>query len=206
MLLFALFSIASCVFLPVKGCGELTLMDSSQIIVELRDNGDLHLSLIKRGTPVLQRIVNSEAIPEGQHILIATPYHYTIGIRSSKPRSGFCNSCNHYIVLGPYLIYVSRLIEKGSVTLDIQSATPFLKPFYLKHGFTQIEYYIPSKSPVKLILYDITGRLVSTLVNANVEAGYHSINLDIENLTPGVYFLRFYANGVEHTEKLLLLR
>ncbi len=55
---------------------------------------------------------------------------------------------------------------------------------------TTIEYELPKDAFVKLIVYDILGREVQTLVNQEKAAGSYKVIFDGSNLSSGVYFYR----------------
>ena len=67
-----------------------------------------------------------------------------------------------------------------------------------------------------LKVYDILGNEVKTLVNEEMEAGYHSIDFSAKggsayggnasDLPSGVYFYRLQAGNYVETKKMLLLR
>jgi hypothetical protein len=71
---------------------------------------------------------------------------------------------------------------------------------------TVISYQVPKSSPVALIVFDILGREVRTLVNQEQPAGRYTITFDASNLASGVYFYRMQAAGFVQTRRLLLLR
>ena len=71
---------------------------------------------------------------------------------------------------------------------------------------TIIRYHIPQTSQVKVEVYDLFGRRVYSLVNAEESAGDHSIRFDGSNLASGVYLYRVTANGYVATKKLVLLK
>jgi hypothetical protein len=71
---------------------------------------------------------------------------------------------------------------------------------------TVIEYVIPRTSYVTLLVYDLLGRLVRTLVSGEQGFGPHSIRLDGTGLSSGVYFYRLRAEGLTITKKLVVLR
>jgi hypothetical protein len=53
---------------------------------------------------------------------------------------------------------------------------------------TTIKYTLPLSSHVELKVYDITGRLIKTLVAEQQEAGTYSVIFDGENLASSIYF------------------
>ncbi|MBT3960748.1 MAG: T9SS type A sorting domain-containing protein, partial [Candidatus Marinimicrobia bacterium] len=76
---------------------------------------------------------------------------------------------------------------------------------------THINYGLPEASNVHLIIYDILGREVSTLVNGVQDAGYKSIiwsgkNALGENVSAGVYFYLIQAGEFRKVRKMVLLK
>ena len=76
---------------------------------------------------------------------------------------------------------------------------------------TTIKYTIPSvethgHASVQLVVYDVLGREVATLVNEQQKAGYYEVQFDASNLTSGVYFYRIQSGSFAVTKKLILLR
>jgi hypothetical protein len=59
---------------------------------------------------------------------------------------------------------------------------------------------------VNLTVFNTLGQQVATLVNGEMEAGYHSVRFDGSKLASGVYFYRLQAGTYVETKKLLLLR
>ena len=69
-----------------------------------------------------------------------------------------------------------------------------------------VRYGLPTASAVQMRLYDVTGRLVSTLVNAEKSAGWHDATLDAGQLAPGVYVVSIQAGTFSATQKLTVVR
>lgn len=61
------------------------------------------------------------------------------------------------------------------------------------HHTTLISYSLPAATDITLALYDITGRLVETLVNEVQQPGIHQIRWDRKSNPSGVYFYRLKA-------------
>jgi len=68
-----------------------------------------------------------------------------------------------------------------------------------------ITYTLPSSSSISLKLYDVTGKLVKTLVSGTQTAGQHSIVWDAE-VPSGVYFVRLETSNRSATGKLVVAR
>lgn len=71
---------------------------------------------------------------------------------------------------------------------------------------TTIEYALPRRSHVTIALYNTLGQHIATLVNSDIDAGYHSVPFDASGLSSGVYFYRLQAESFVDTKKLLLVR
>jgi hypothetical protein len=71
---------------------------------------------------------------------------------------------------------------------------------------TTIEFEIFEDTDVKLTIYDITGAMVATLVNKEMETGRYSVNWDAGNMASGVYCYSLRANGEEFARKMTLLK
>jgi hypothetical protein len=76
---------------------------------------------------------------------------------------------------------------------------------------TVISYKLKVKSEVRLMIYDILGREIITLVNEVKDAGAYSVEWNGGNsigqqIGSGVYFYRLSANGYSETKKLVLLK
>jgi hypothetical protein len=64
----------------------------------------------------------------------------------------------------------------------------------------------PGVSNVQLVVYDLLGREVSTLVNEDEGPGSYEVKFEGTGLSSGVYFYRLTADNFVQTRKLLLLR
>lgn len=71
---------------------------------------------------------------------------------------------------------------------------------------TFIEFDLPRKANVKLVVYDALGREIKVLVDGELEAGRHRIRFDSNGLPSGVYFYRLLYDGVSETRKMVLLK
>ncbi|NOZ03410.1 MAG: T9SS type A sorting domain-containing protein, partial [FCB group bacterium] len=76
---------------------------------------------------------------------------------------------------------------------------------------TTIQYDLPTASDVRLVIYDILGREITTLVNGRMEAGYHRIMWDGRNqlgekVASGVYIYLLKAGDYIGSKKLLMIK
>ena len=71
---------------------------------------------------------------------------------------------------------------------------------------TTIQFALPKSSPVKLGIYDITGREVAVLVNGSLPAGYHSVQWDARNVSSGMYIYRITAGSFTQTKRMTIIK
>ncbi len=71
---------------------------------------------------------------------------------------------------------------------------------------TSIPYSLREAGVAKLIVYNVLGQKVATLVHQRREAGQHRAILDATKLASGVYFYRLEAGTFTQTRKMVLLR
>ncbi|MDP2301628.1 MAG: T9SS type A sorting domain-containing protein [Ignavibacteria bacterium] len=71
---------------------------------------------------------------------------------------------------------------------------------------TQIKYSIPESEYVEIIIYDILGDEVKSLVSEYKAAGKYKIEFNANNLSSGIYFYRIICGRFSETRKMLLLR
>jgi hypothetical protein len=75
---------------------------------------------------------------------------------------------------------------------------------------TRIDFELPFDGKVTLIIYDIIGREVVSILNETKEAGYYTAEFDGSNLASGMYFYRLIIEGegqkFSKTMKMVLVK
>jgi len=71
---------------------------------------------------------------------------------------------------------------------------------------TSIGYTLADAGNVNLSVYDISGRLVETLVDGQQEAGYRSVTWEDSEAASGVYFYKLTAGDFTEVKRMTLLR
>jgi beta-xylosidase len=71
---------------------------------------------------------------------------------------------------------------------------------------TKIKFDLPEESEVKIRVYDMLGREVSTLLEGVKAAGRYTVDFDGTQLSSGVYVYIMNANNRVFTRKMILLR
>jgi len=74
---------------------------------------------------------------------------------------------------------------------------------------TTIGFTIPAVEThrnVSLQVYNIQGQLVETLINTQMEAGYHSVTWNADNVASGIYIVKLTMDNFSSTKKMLLMK
>ncbi|MDX1546481.1 MAG: T9SS type A sorting domain-containing protein, partial [Rhodothermales bacterium] len=71
---------------------------------------------------------------------------------------------------------------------------------------TTVSYTLPEAASVRLELYDLLGRRVALLADAEQEAGTHTVTLSAGTLASGVYLLRMMAGDTQKVERVVIAR
>ena len=96
------------------------------------------------------------------------------------------------------------LMKEGAL-LPIQYtlAQNYPNPF---NPVTSIRYSVPASGPLSLKVYDLLGEEVSTVVEGEHKAGFHTAQFDGSHLSSGVYFYRLSSKDHTITKKLILMK
>ena len=71
---------------------------------------------------------------------------------------------------------------------------------------TNIKFDIAHTGFVKIVVYDVMGREVKTLVNERLHPGTYETTFDASSLTSGIYFYRLVSDEIQITKKCILLK
>lgn len=72
---------------------------------------------------------------------------------------------------------------------------------------TKINFYIASDTRVSLKIYDVTGKLVSDLINDKLlKADYYTADFNASALASGIYFYRLSTEKFTETKKMVVLK
>jgi hypothetical protein len=113
-----------------------------------------------------------------------------------------------------YQEFMQRYHESGGMLVGTGNgeAEP-LQPegFWLNQNYpnpfstsTSIKFSIPHTCRVKIVVCDLLGREIHTLVNAKLQPGIHEISFDGSSLKTGVYFLKMSAGDYSAFRKMQL--
>ena len=114
-------------------------------------------------------------------------------------------------IAGTGTLYIDAI--NFSTLTDVSGVTKIPTSFKLFNNYpnpfnnsTHISYEIPGPSHIKLIVYDILGNEVETLVNEFQNAGIYTISWNADKLSSGIYFLRLQSQNYSAVKKAVLLK
>lgn len=71
---------------------------------------------------------------------------------------------------------------------------------------TTIKFSLKNAGKTSLVVYDMLGREVATLVDQNLEAGLYSVMFEMTGLSTGVYFYKIKSGEFESVQKMILMK
>ena len=69
-----------------------------------------------------------------------------------------------------------------------------------------IPFSLPKASHVKLVVYDMLGRQIDTIVDGELSAGYHNATFDASRYPSGTYVYRIATESFSATHKMVLVK
>ncbi|NOT35141.1 MAG: T9SS type A sorting domain-containing protein [Candidatus Eisenbacteria bacterium] len=97
----------------------------------------------------------------------------------------------------------THFVSPNDVSRGVELRGAFPNPF---RSETAIRFAVPSATPVTVRLFDVSGKLVRTLIDAQLPAGDHSAMLRSEGLSAGVYFIQLRAGVVQASRRVVVMR
>jgi hypothetical protein len=101
------------------------------------------------------------------------------------------------------IVYGSAGVEEQPVPKEFVLYPAYPNPF---NPSTTIRFDLPEEGFITLSVYDITGKLVETLINEVLQQGSHNILWQPQNLPSGNYFVQLKSRNRTFTQKLTLLK
>lgn len=104
-------------------------------------------------------------------------------------------------VMGPTIIATTGLSEKETVTPKVYQNSP--NP--CKES-TSIKLFIDKPGTVNVTLYDLLGKPVAVLANEEMAPGAHTLKVNTEGLSSGIYFYELKRGSFSQSMKMIVTK
>ncbi len=98
---------------------------------------------------------------------------------------------------------IPSFADSDELPVDVTLSQNYPNPF---NPATTVTYTLDRAGPIRLTVYDMTGRRVSTLVDGVRPAGHHEVRFSADGLPTGTYVYRLEVNGQPITRTMTLIR
>jgi len=120
----------------------------------------------------------------------------------------------NYDYYGQHLVHaetgevITEIVETSTNELQELPQTASLDQNYPNpfNPHTQIRFNLPASGEVSLNVFDVTGRRIATLVDAQLPAGTHTVRLDGNGLSSGVYIYQLVTQERSLSRKMTLIK
>ena len=101
-----------------------------------------------------------------------------------------------------------KISYSNALTIDLTPVTFGLSQNYPNpfNPVTVINYQLAADSDVRLVVYDLLGREVASLVNEKKAAGFYTVSFNATNISTGVYFYKLTAGNFTEIKKMTLMK
>ena len=190
--------------------------------------GHMSTNSINNGTAISLNIVYI-----GGQCCILTTGTYRLGeIRFDKTDTSF-NFCTHDTIRASTNAGQSSVIQDSTIALLYPSQWSRINPadtctslvgvvntgsniptvYKLYNNYpnpfnpkTMIKYDIPKNSNVRIVIYDVLGKEVETIVNEKKTGGSYEIQWDASKYASGAYFYKIEAGDFTESKKMVLIK
>lgn len=91
----------------------------------------------------------------------------------------------------------------GVIPTEFKLYNNYPNPF---NPSTTIRFDIPKNTDVKIMVFDLTGRMISELIDISLQPGVYETNFNASNLASGIYYFRIEAGEFNDTKKMMLIK
>ncbi|MBZ0203130.1 MAG: T9SS type A sorting domain-containing protein [Ignavibacteria bacterium] len=106
------------------------------------------------------------------------------------------------------------ILKQGTTTIGITMISDVIpERFSLSQNYpnpfnpvTKIKFSIPKSSQVKIVIFDLLGKEIETIVDQQLNPGEYENDFDGSRLSSGVYFYMLIADDITETKKMLMIK
>jgi len=113
----------------------------------------------------------------------------------------------NFATFGPF-VYINTEISNEKIISQATHLKIAPNPF---SNSTTISFTLPQSQKVSIGIFDMKGRLIKTLADAQMQAGTHQLIWNAKDekgstLSTGIYFLRMQTGNYAETKKLSVIK
>ncbi len=98
---------------------------------------------------------------------------------------------------------ISITIPENNIPEEFALSNNYPNPFNPR---TAISFQLSADSDVELLVIDMNGKRVASLINDNMSAGYYEVNWDASGFNSGIYFYRLLVGDFVDTKKMVFMK
>jgi hypothetical protein len=108
------------------------------------------------------------------------------------------------LILMKFRTSPNSIVNNTTIISDYKLHQNYPNPF---NSMTNVKWSMLKSGNAKIMVYDLRGREIQTLVNKNLKAGTYNIRFNGEGLSSGVYFYSLSVdNKLIDTKKLVVIK
>ncbi len=168
-------------------------------IIDVEGNAfDWHVSNLPEGLIVDKDsfiITGTGTLPAGEEL----PYETTFTLDSD-------DGDKQDTVVVTYKLLHETIVtgdDNDNLPKDLTLHTAYPNPF---NPATTVKLDVPTHQHIIVEVFDLRGRLITSLHDGELDAGYHSFTFDGASISSGSYFIRMQSGDEIQTQKCVLLK
>lgn len=175
-------------------------------------NGQAYSHMFRAGNKIRVKLTNLDNVPlydfngDTTDTFLRTNPFMLPSIKAASNKVYINNNSKSYIELPliNFVIGIKQISAEVPERFGLKQNYP--NPF---NPVTKIKFTVPATGMnnfVKIAVYDVTGKLVTTLVDENFAPGTYEADFNGASYSSGVYFYRMITNDYSEVRKMILVK
>ncbi len=182
--------------------------DTANVIVTVPSNSSSSDNSVTLSGSVVDGLLADAGLSVGQSANFVWNVRVSDGSDTLGVRGSYGNFGDDW---EPVYRYIT--LTRGLITSNDDEGSSQPKTFSLEQNYpnpfnptTSIKFGLPNAANVTLTIYNMIGQKVATIVNGNMQAGFHTVQFDARNLASGMYLYRIEAGTFNSVKKMMLIK
>ena len=107
------------------------------------------------------------------------------------------------LILNPDNVKLAAKESDNLIPIQYSLLQNYPNPF---NPVTKISFELPNDAKVKLVVYDLLGREIKSIVNSQLTTGKYTFEFDGNNFSSGVYFYKITAADFTAVKRMVLIK